>query len=176
MSSTALKSFILCLVYFQILATEEFDLTCSNSEEDQCKQESHLLGVNLITISWTISLSNTISEKSVSDINSKLNALESTLGEVDQKLKKLNEKKLKMDVQWVNSMRYTILREYFQLSRDSAELLPSVFPQHVDWGEEKEEASHSENWRFRTNWFMSSWVYAFTSIFILNIKSKSKIH
>ena len=111
MSSTTLKSFILCLVYFQILAIEEFDLTCSNSQEDQCKQESHLLGTYLITISWTISLSNTISEKSVSDINSKLNALESTLGEVDQKLKKLNEKKLKMDVQWVNSMGNTILIE-----------------------------------------------------------------
>ena len=44
MNSITLKSFILYLVYLQILATEELDLTCSNSRDDQCKHETHLLG------------------------------------------------------------------------------------------------------------------------------------
>merc|ERR1711862_1056408 len=92
MSSTTLKSFILCLVYLLTLAAEELDLTCSNSQDDQCKHETHLL------------------EKSVSDINSKLDALESTLREVVQKLKKLNEKKLKLDVHYLE----TVLSCYHQ--------------------------------------------------------------
>ena len=48
MSSTVLKSFVLCLVYFQCVATEELDLTCSNSQEDQCKYSSESFGMKIL--------------------------------------------------------------------------------------------------------------------------------